>query len=97
MGLLSTWSHPINCTFLQFIKLIFFTFLQSRQYQNVTLDVALEMAAQPLFRIWWLIGQSQQKRSERVHKWYMCCLAKCITGNADNYKNTDFIERHASD
>ena len=49
-------------------------------------------AAPPLFRIWRLNGQSQQKRPEWVHKWYMSCLAKCMTGNADNYKNVDFIE-----
>jgi hypothetical protein len=54
-------------------------------------------AAPPLFRIWWLNGQSQQKRPEWVHKWYMSCLAKCMKGNADNYKNVDFIERQALD
>jgi len=63
---------------------------------DVTLDVTLEMGCTATIPDWWLNGQSQQKRPEWVHKWYMSCLAKCMTGNADNYKNVDFIERKVS-
>ena len=36
-------------------------------------------------------------KPEWVHKCYMSCLAECMTGNVDNYKNVDFIKRKASD
>ena len=100
MGFPNAWPYPINCTFLQVSKAHIFRLFSVRLIPECHFGchIGCHFGNGLCSHYSGLVDERTKpaKKPERVHKRHMSCLAKCMSGNADNYKNVDLIERKAS-